>query len=53
MDLEQIETNTDLYKSISEIWSVLKDFAAEMKSLRTDVDKLIENSQGGNYGRTA
>lgn len=53
MDEEQIRVNIDLYKTISDIWSVLKEFSTEMKSLRTDVDKLIENSQGGNYGRTA
>ena len=51
---ELLKNDTDIQKTISGILDLLKDMRDEMKSLRTDVDKLIENNNGGKcYGRTA
>ena len=51
---ELIQNDTDIQKTISGILDLLGDMRKEMKSLRTDVDKLIENNNGGKcYGRTA
>ena len=57
-ELSEIKTDihneTDIQKAISGILDLLGDMREEMKSLRTDVDKLIENNNGGKrYGRTA
>lgn len=51
---ELIEAEKRTNKTLSGILDLIGDMRAEMKSLRTDVDKLIENNQGGKcYGRTA
>lgn len=51
---ELLKNDTDIQTTISGILDLMKDMRDEMKSLRTDVDKLIENNQGGKcYGRTA
>ena len=51
---ELIKNDTDIQKTISGILDLLGSMREEMKSLRTDVDKLIENNNGGKcYGRTA
>lgn len=51
---ELMKNDTDTQKTISGILDLLCDMRKEMTSLRTDVDKLIENNNGGKrYGRTA
>lgn len=49
---ELIENDTSTQKMLDEILDLIGAMREEMKSLRTDVDKLIENN-GGCYGRTA
>ena len=45
---------SDVNKTISGVLDLIEAMREEMKSLRTDVDKLIENNNGGKrYGRTA
>ena len=51
---ELIQNDTITQKTISGILDLLGDMREEIKSLRTDVDKLIENNNGGKrYERTA
>ena len=51
---ELVKNDTDIESTISGILDLLGDMRKEIKSLRTDVDKLIENNNGGKcYGRTA
>ena len=51
---ELVKNDTDIHKTISGILDLLGDMRKEITSLRTDVDKLIENNNGGKrYGRTA
>ena len=51
---ELLQKNTELNKLLSNILDLIGDMRKEIFSLRTDVDKLIENNQGGRrYGRTA
>ena len=51
---ELTEAITKTNKTIGEILDLVGDMRKEIVSLRTDVDKLIENNQGGkHYGRTA
>ena len=47
---ELIKNDTDIQKTISGILDLIGDMREEITSLRTDVDKLIENN-GGCYGR--
>lgn len=53
MSEEEMKTFTDVYKTLSRIWSEMREMKSEIISLRTDIDKLIENNQGGRYVRTA
>lgn len=51
---ELLKGQTEIHKTINNILDLIDAMRKEMKSLRTDVDKLIENNQGGKvYGRTA
>jgi len=51
---ELVKSVTETNKTISEILDLIGDMRKEMASLRTDVDKLIENNQGGKrYGKSA
>lgn len=51
---ELIQNDTDIQKTISGILDLLEGMRKDINSLRTDVDKLIENNNGGKcYGRTA
>lgn len=51
---ELMKANSVTNEAISNILALIGDIRKEMKSLRTDVDKLIENNNGGKcYGRTA
>lgn len=51
---ELLEYGDRNVKAITVILDTLELLRSEIKSLRTDVDKLIENNQGGKrYGRTA
>ena len=51
---ELLRGQTDTHKTINSILDLIGEMREEMKSLRTDVDKLIENNNGGKvYGRTA
>ena len=51
---ELIQGQTEIHKTINNILDLIDGMRKEMKSLRTDVDKLIENNNGGKvYGRTA
>lgn len=51
---ETMNTISDTNKTISNVLDLIEAMREEMKSLRTDVDKLIENNNGGKrYGRTA
>lgn len=47
---ELIENDTSTQKMLGGILDLIGAMREEMKSLRTDVDKLIENN-GGCYGR--
>ena len=47
---ELIKSDTNIQKIISDILDLIGDMREEITSLRTDVDKLIENN-GGCYGR--
>lgn len=47
---ELIENDISTQKMLDKILDLIGDMRKEMKSLRTDVDKLIENN-GGCYGR--
>lgn len=47
---ELIEIDTSTQKMLGGILDLIGDMREELKSLRTDVDKLIENN-GGCYGR--
>ena len=49
---ELTKNDTDINKTISDILDLIGAMREEMESLRTDVDKLIENNNGGKtYGR--
>ena len=49
---ELTQSDTEIHKTISGVLDLISAMREEMKSLRTDVDKLIENNQGGKtYGR--
>jgi hypothetical protein len=51
---ELIEYGDRNVKAITVILDTLELLRSEINSLRTDVDKLIENNNGGKcYGRTA
>lgn len=51
---ELMKNDTDVQKTISGILDLLEGMREDINSLRTDVDKLIENNNGGKcYGRTA
>ena len=51
---ELMENDTVTNKTISGILDLIGDMRKEIVSLRTDVDKLIENNQGGRrYGKSA
>lgn len=51
---ELMKNDTDIQKTISGILDLLEGMRKDINSLRTDVDKLIENNNGGKcYGRTA
>ena len=51
---ELMENDTVTNKTISGILDLIGDMRKEIVSLRTDVDKLIENNQGGrHYGKSA
>ena len=51
---ELMENDTVTNKTISGILDLIGDMRKEIVSLRTDVDKLIENNQGGRrYGTSA
>ena len=51
---ELLQGQTEIHKTINNILDLINGMRKEMKSLRTDVDKLIENNNGGKvYGRTA
>ena len=43
---EQLKAEADIHKTISGVIDLISALREEVKSLRTDVDKLIENSQG-------
>lgn len=44
---ELMEQNKNTNQTICEVLDLISAMRDEMKSLRTDVDKLIENNQGG------
>ena len=51
---ELIQNITETNKTISGILDLIGDMREEITSLRTDVDKIIENMQGGKaYGKSA
>lgn len=51
---ELMQNDTDIQKTISGILDLLEGMRKDINSLRIDVDKLIENNNGGKrYGRTA
>ena len=51
---ELLKMHTETNKTISEVLDLISEMRKEMTSLRTDVDKLIENNQGGRrYGKSA
>ena len=51
---ELMKANSVTNEAISNILDLIGDMRKEIVSLRTDVDKLIENNNGGRcYGRTA
>ena len=51
---ERLKSDTDIHKTINGILDLIGNMREEMVSLRTDVDKIIENMQGGKaYGKSA
>lgn len=51
---EMMEQTTNINKAMCDVLDLIGALRAEIVSLRTDVDKLIENNNGGKvYGRTA
>lgn len=51
---ELMEAEKRTNETLDGILNLIRLMRGEMKSLRTDVDKLIENNNGGKcYGRTA
>lgn len=51
---ELMNQTVDINKTISGVLDLIDAMREEMVSLRTDVDKLIENNQGGKrYGKSA
>lgn len=51
---ETMNAISDVNKTLIGVLDLIEAMREEMKSLRTDVDKLIENNNGGKrYGRTA
>ena len=49
---ELTKNDADIHKTISGVLDLIDAMREEMKSLRIDVDKLIENNNGGKtYGR--
>ena len=51
---ERMEAENRINETLNSVLNLLGDMRKEMTSLRTDVNKLIENNNGGKcYGRTA
>ena len=51
---ELLENDTNTQRTISGILDLIGEMRGEIKSLRVDVDKLIENNNGGKvYGKSA
>jgi len=49
---ELLKAQTEIHKTINNVLDLIDAMKEEMKSIRVDVDKLIENNQGGKtYGR--
>lgn len=47
------EENAKIWETFNKVLDFLSDVRKDIASLRTDVDKLIENNNGGKYGKSA
>ena len=50
---ETLDSITDVWQTISGLLDLIEAQREEIKSLRTDVDKLIENNGGSRYNKSA
>lgn len=46
LNSQHLEAETDIYKTIRGILDLIESMQEDIKCLRTDVDKLVENSCG-------
>lgn len=50
---DTLDSITDVWQTISGLLDLIEAQREEIKSLRTDVDKLIENNGGSRYNKSA
>lgn len=50
---DTLESITDVWQTINGLLDLIEAQREEIKSLRTDVDKLIENNGGSRYNKSA
>ena len=53
MEEKQAKENEKIWETMSHLLFLIDALTKDVKELRTDVDKLIENNQGGSYAKPA
>ena len=53
MKEKQAEENRKIWETMNQLLFLIDALTKDVKELRIDVDKLIENNQGGKYAKPA